>query len=104
PDAITAGYPPALRNTPEMGHIQRLTGGQPLRLETSNLNLIAHVLQSGQVSAVVPDILVRQLDPAAPIEITPLQDEREVWLLSQPHLRDDSLARQLADWCAGLFE
>ena len=51
----------------------------------------------------MPDRLARSLAGNPAIEIEPLEVTRDVWLLSQPHLRDDSLARSVSEWCTRQF-
>lgn len=103
PATLLAAYPASLSDTPEMRHLKQVHGLGAVRVETTNLNVIRSVLESGRAVGVIPDFLARTLDPAAPVEVTPLPEGREIWLLSQPHLRNDSLARHISDWCANLF-
>ena len=100
---VLAAYPPILHETPEMRHLARTHDLGGARVETANHNVLRAVMESGRASGILPACLAETLDPAAPVEITPLPEGREVWLLTQPHLRNDGLARQIADWCASLF-
>lgn len=101
--AVTVGYPASLGNTPEMRHVQQMLDGKAPRVETTDITMIGVMLAAGRASGVIPEFIARRFPPDAPVEIFPLDEPREVWLLSQSHLRDDSLARTLSDWCAGLF-
>lgn len=101
--ALVAAYPEALLETPEMQALEMVMGRVRRRLETSDLALLRRFLASGRGIGVVPDRLAQTLAGHPDIEIEPLEVTREVWLLSQPHLRDDSLARRLSDWCARQF-
>lgn len=100
---IAAAYPEPLLETPEMRALEALLGGVRPRLETSDLALLRRFLESGRGIGILPDRLARSLagNPAVKIEL--LDVTREVWLLSQPHLRDDSLARSVSEWCAAQF-
>lgn len=100
---LLAAYPPSLGRTPEMRHLARVGQGGRARVETTNHNVLRAVLESGRAVGVLPACLAETLDSDAPVEITPLAETREIWLLSQPHLRNDNLARQVSDWCARLF-
>lgn len=100
---IVAAYPEPLLETPEMEALQTLLGGLRPRLETSDLALLRRFLASGRGIGIVPDRLARSLAGNPAVEIEPLEVTREVWLLSQPHLRDDSLARSVSEWCARQF-
>ena len=103
PDPVLVAYPPVLSATPEMRQLQQVQGDNPIRLETMNLSIICSVVASGQATGVIPEFLAQTLDPNAPVDITPLPESREIWMLSQPHLRNDSLARHISDWCADLL-
>lgn len=100
---MVAAYPAALAEAPEMLALRDGTQGESVRLETSNLTLIRQFLESGRASGVIPELMARPLAGNPALEVVPLDVKREVWLLSQPHLRDDPMARIVADWCAGLL-
>lgn len=102
-EAMLFAYPETLGRTPEMEALRSAVGDREPRVETSDLNLLRALVREGGGMAVLPDQLARDLAEDQAIEVTPLPATREVWLLSQPHLRDDSLARALAEWCAKQF-
>lgn len=101
--AMLFAYPETLAHTPEMEALRSVVGNREPRVETSDLSMMRALVREGGGVAVLPDQLARDLATDQEIEVTPLPVTREVWLLSQPHLRDDSLARALAEWCAKLF-
>lgn len=101
--AVVAGYPAALSETPEMVQLAHAAGDRPVRLETTNFEIIRRLIETGEAIAVLPDFLAEACAPHDLTEILPIAEEREVWLLSQPHLRNDPLARQVADWCSNLL-
>ena len=103
PDACLIAYPEALIDMPEMVALFETAGNRNPRIETTNLNLLRDVLSSGRAIGVLPDIMARELSDQADLSVSPLRVSREVWLLSQPYLRDDALARELASWCSNLF-
>ncbi|MBT0782686.1 LysR family transcriptional regulator [Paracoccus sp. pheM1] len=98
-----AVYPEALAGTPEMQALLAQEGLGPVLLETSDLKVMRRLLEDGLAVGVLPDFLADEIPAEAPVVRTPLQVSRDVWLLSQPHLRDDHHAKQLSDWCVSLF-
>ncbi|MFC0340835.1 LysR family transcriptional regulator [Paracoccus niistensis] len=100
---LLVAYPEVLMETPEMQALRSLLGDIRPRLETSDLGLTRRFLASGRGIGVVPDRLARTLAGNPALEIEPLEVTRDVWLLSQPHLRDDSLARSVSEWCTRQF-
>lgn len=101
--ALVLSYPHTLSETPEMQRLLAATQGQAVRVETTDFSVIRRMLEAGQTIAAVPDFIARNLGWNTALESVPLEVEREVWLLSQPHLRNDPLARHVADWCSNLF-
>ncbi|WJS86556.1 LysR family transcriptional regulator [Paracoccus sp. TOH] len=100
---VLAAYPQMLADTPEMLGLLSRFRGRAIRLETANLNLIRAMLDSGRGIGILPDLMVQGLLRRDDVSVTPMPITREVWLLSQPHLRNDELARRLSEWCATLF-
>lgn len=98
-----AVYPESLAGTPEMQALRAEGLDGHVLLETSNLEVMRRFLQDGMATGVLPDFLANRLPADAPVVRTPLNISRDVWLLSQPHLRDDPHAKQLSDWCVSLF-
>ena len=101
--ATLLAYPEPLDHTPEMEAFRAMAGAREPRVETSDLNLMRALVRGARGVAILPDPLVRDLAEDPAIEVIPLPVKREVWLLSQAHLRGDSLARAVAEWSAGLF-
>lgn len=101
--AIAAAYPVALSETPEMVHLRTLLEDRPIQLETTNLDIIRRVLASGRAVAALPEFLAADFHHDSGLTVVPLNIEREVWLLSQAHLRNDPLARRVAEWCTNLI-
>lgn len=101
--AVLAAYPEALAEMPEIRRMFEIVGNQPTRVETANLNLIRSLVASGQGVGVLPDFMALGLAEHPGIEVSSLHVSREIWLLTQPHLRNDPVARALGDWCANLF-
>lgn len=100
---IVAAYPESLLETPEMQELVAQLGAVRPRFETSDLVLVRRFLASGRAIGVLPDRLAAVLAGNPAIEIQPLEVTRDVWLLTQPHLREDSLARSVSEWCVRQF-
>ena len=100
---MVAAYPEGLLGTPEMQALETRLGPVRPRLESSDLGLVCRFLASGRGIGVLPDLLARKLADNPAVQIEPLEVTREVWLLAQPHLRDDSLARGVSDWVLRQF-
>ncbi len=96
-------YPDTLSDMPEMRALFRLIPPRAVRMETSNLQIMRRFLKSGKAAGVLPDFMLSDFGESDVIEIVPGVAEREVWLLTQPHLRSDPLARYIAEWCGERF-
>lgn len=96
-------YPDKLKHTPEMQVLFARSDLPHTRIETSDILLMTRILISGQGVGVLPrQMMVAHLENPL-LEITPIGARREVWLLSQPHMKHDPLGRALSSWCAGIF-
>lgn len=96
-------YPGTFLDAPEMQALLARTHDSHVSLETADLAVMAHCLATGAATGVLPDFLVDLIPADAPVVRTPLPVSRDIWLLSQPHLRDDVCAKKLYDWCRSLF-
>lgn len=96
-------YTDALLDTPEMISLLRFEKDARVRVQTSDLALIRALVEDGAGVSVLPNFLARSLHGNERIEVRPIEAQREVWLLTQSHSRDDPLARRVVDWCAALF-
>lgn len=96
-------YPDTLADTPEMRALFQFAPPRAVRVETSNLQIMRRFLKSGKAMGVLPDFMLADFGESDGIEIVPGVAEREIWLLTQPHLRNDPLARYISEWCADLF-
>lgn len=97
-DGPVCAYPEELVGTPEMQALAAAGLAAAPRLRIANLQVIRTVIAGGGVG-VLPDHAASGLD-AIGATSTPLAARREVWLLIQPHLKDDPLARIVIDWIA----
>lgn len=97
-------YPDALGEMPEMHALSSHAPARSVRLETASLEIMRRFLKSGTATGVLPDFMLGEFLQSPAFEIVPDVAAREVWLLTQPHLRNDPLARRIAEWCADLFD
>ncbi|MBU3030716.1 LysR family transcriptional regulator [Paracoccus marinaquae] len=102
-DPLLITYPEALAETPEMKALLGAQSARYVRLETSSHEVIRRVLRDGGGVGVLPDFMLAGLREDPRLAIASLTVEREIWLLTQPHLRSDPMARHISEWCAELF-
>lgn len=96
-------YPEKLKHTPEMQALFARPDLPDTRLETSDIALMARILVGGHGVGIVPRQMMAAHMANPLLEITPVEARREVWLLSQPHMKHDPMGRALSSWCAGIF-
>jgi DNA-binding transcriptional LysR family regulator len=79
-------------------------GLKPLaRCLTKNLLVVKKLVESRRCGGVLPDFMCRELLDDDRFAVTALPEPRGVWLLLQPHLKDDPTARMLIDWIKQSF-
>lgn len=103
PDPIVCAYPADLGTTPEMMALDSLELPGARRLRTSNVGVIRAVLQSGTGIGILPNYCSADLRSDNRFQVTRLAAEREVWLLIQPHLKNEPATRLVIDWIAESF-
>ncbi|AYF03393.1 LysR family transcriptional regulator (plasmid) [Paracoccus yeei] len=103
PEPLLIAYPEALIEMPEMEALFHKAGTRNPRLETSSLNLMREILSSGRALGVLPETMAGGLRGRADLCVTETGVSRDIWLLSQPSLRDDPIARRLSAWLSSLF-
>lgn len=92
-------YPEDLSGTPEMQALAAAGLADAPRLRIANPRVIREVIASGHGVGVLPDYACGGLAELGATS-TPIAARREIWLLIQPHLKDDPLARIVIDWIA----
>lgn len=97
-------YPDDLDHTPEMQELKALGHPEPTRLITSNVRVLRSVVRAGKGIGVLPKYLAADLLNDTTLHATPLKTTREAWLLVQPHLKTDTVARVVIDWIVDQFE
>ncbi|MCC2113010.1 MAG: LysR family transcriptional regulator [Hyphomicrobiales bacterium] len=102
-DDIACVYPKELGTTPEMHELATSGLAESARLVTGDLKVIRAVINSGKGAGVLPDFLAKPLLGDRRFTVTALPARREVWLLIQPHLKNEPAARLVIDWIAATF-
>lgn len=100
-DAVVCSYPAELEQTPES---RFLAERFPMaRCVSGDAHMLRALIRSGGCAGVLPEPLCADMlnDPA--LSATLLDERREVWLLSQSHLRRNPAARLVADWLRSRF-
>ncbi len=102
-DGLVCAYPEELNETPEMAELNAKGFSQRQRLKTSNIRLIRSVIQSRAGTGVLPQHLATDLLQDEQLTATALKARREVFLLIQPHLKNDRATRLVVDWIVEQF-
>lgn len=100
---MVCAYPDYLADTAEMHELQSLGLADNPRLVTSNLSLIDKMLQSANAIAILPAHRAEQFASDKRLKIQKLATSRQAWLLIQPHLKNDPVARLVVDWIKSCF-
>ena len=102
-DGLVCAYPEELSDTPEMMELTAKGFSERQRLKTSNIRLIRSVIQSQCGIGVLPHHLASDLLQDNRLTATPLKTRREIFLLIQPHLKNDPATRLVVEWIIGQF-
>ncbi|MFZ2101703.1 MAG: LysR family transcriptional regulator [Oricola sp.] len=102
-ETLVCAYPENLDETPEMLELARLGLREKARFVSNSASAIRAVLASGNAVAVLP-ALGGDLASIPTLRRTPLDQDREAWLLIQPHLKKDAATRLVADWIGECFD
>ena len=102
-DGIVCAFPEDLDETPEFRFLAS-AGLTPLaRFVTKNLLVIQPMLRSGLCSGILPEYMCSEFLADGRFKVTSLEQSRDVWLLVQPHLKDDRATRIVIDWVKDCF-
>ena len=102
-DGLVCAYPEELSDTPEMMELTAKGFSERQRLKTCNIRLIRSVIQSQCGIGVLPHHLATDLLQDNRLTATPLKTRREIFLLIQPHLKNDPATRLVVEWIIGQF-
>ncbi len=102
-EVLVCAYPEELSETPEMKELSASGFPKDRRLKTANVRLIRSIITSYAGVGVLPQHLSADLLQDNLLRATPLKARREVFLLIQPHLKDDPATRLAVDWIVRQF-
>lgn len=102
-ETVICAYPEDLAETPEMRELSAKGFTRKQRLKTGNVRLIRSVIKSQNGIGVLPHHMSADLLQDRRLTAAPLKARREVFLLIQPHLKNDPATRLVVDWIVGRF-
>ena len=100
---LLCAYPDDLDFSPESRFLEEIGVKVSARCLTKNLLVMRKLIDSGKGMAVLPSFMCVDLLADASYAVSPLPTTRQVWLLLQPHLKNDDDARRVIDWIKGQF-
>jgi DNA-binding transcriptional LysR family regulator len=101
-NVFLCAYPDELDSTPESQFLMASGLKQKARCITKNLLVVKKLLESRRCGGILPSFMCAGMLDGR-YDVTRLPVPREVWLLLQPHLRDDPTARALIEWIKQCF-
>jgi DNA-binding transcriptional LysR family regulator len=101
--ALTCAYPDALGSAPEAQFLKSAGLAENARCLTKNLVVIKSLIATGKCSGILASFMCGDMLDSDRYQTTKLPVTREVWLLLQPHLKDDPMARATIEWIKGCF-
>lgn len=102
-EPLLCAYPDSLDSSPESRFLIESGQKANARCTSKNLLVIKKMITSGSASGILPSFMCADLLEDPRFRVTELPITREVWLLSQPHLKQDPQARSVIDWIKGSF-
>ena len=103
PLPLLCAYPDELAGAPEAQYLAESRQRADRRLLTKNLIVMRSFIETGTGCGILPSFLCRQFLDNSAFTVSPLPVKRGVWLLLQPHLKHDPLARATVDWVKACF-
>ena len=100
---VVCAFPEDLDRTPESEYLSRVGLYGRARCMTKNVLVARRMVQAGDCSAILPRYMCAEIMRDRSFKVTELSDVREVWLLVQPHLKDDAATRSVIDWIRRCF-
>jgi len=96
-------YPQELDLTPESQYLMQAGLQQRARCTTKNLLVARRLVESRQMSGILPSFMCADLIDDGAFRVSKLPQQRAVWLLMQPHLKNDAATRSVIDWVRACF-
>ncbi|MEM7024232.1 MAG: LysR family transcriptional regulator [Pseudomonadota bacterium] len=100
---LLCAYPEDLDTTPESQYLMASGLADTARCLSKNLLVIKSLLATGRCSGILPSFMCAEFLQNDRYAATRLPISRGVWLLIQPHLKEDRQARLVIDWIKGCF-
>ena len=100
---LVCAYPEDLDATPESQFLDNLGLKRRAKLRTKNALVLKALVQAGHCSGVLPGFVCADLLADEAFTIRKLPQARGVWLLVQPHLKNDPATRTVIDWIRDCF-
>ncbi len=101
---VVCGYPLGLDDTPEAKFLKAKSLQQLTRCTTDNVRIIRALILSYRAIGILPEYSCTDMLADRRLRITPLPHRREVWLLTQNHLKRNPAARLVTDWIRSCFK
>ncbi|WP_419910519.1 LysR family transcriptional regulator [Hoeflea sp.] len=102
-EPLLCAYPEALDASPESRFLIEAGLKDRARCLSKNLLVIRKMLETGLCSGILPSFVCQDLIGDERFEVQRLEFTREIWLLMQPHLKREPLAREFVDWIKTCF-
>lgn len=103
-EPLLCAYPEDLDLTPESQFLAEKGLRPAARSLTKNLLVTRAMIESGQAGGILPSYMCRDLLDDDRFSVEEVPQRRDVWLLMQPHLKEDDTARMLVDWIKECFQ
>lgn len=100
---VVCAFPEDLEGTPESDYLARVGLYGRARCMTKNVLVARRMVKAGDCTAILPRYMCAEFMRDDRLAVTELPDAREVWLLVQPHLKDDGATRSVIDWIRRCF-
>ena len=103
-EAVVCSYPRDLQDIPESKFLRAKNLTPQSRCITDNARVIRGLIRSSRGVGILPEYSCADLLGDERLRITLLPQRREVWLLTQTHLKRDPVARVAIDWIRDCFK
>ncbi len=102
--SIVCSYPATLDRIPEAQFLKAKGLHETARCITDNAGVIRALIRSRRAVGVLPAYFCQGLLADRSLRLIALPRRRDVWLLTQPHLKRDRGARAVIDWIRACFQ
>jgi len=103
PEQLMCAYPEDLDTTPESQFLTSRGLRSSARCLTKNLLVARSLIESGRCGGILPSFMCQDLLTDDRFSAEQLPEGRGVWLLIQPHLKEDETVRMLVEWLKDCF-